>query len=336
MGLDSFTLLTDHKPLVPLINSKDLSETPIRCQRMLIRLMRYKPKAEYRPGPTMVTSDTLSRCFTSTSSRTLEVEQNLQNDIQFHVDVITSTWPITDEKLKEIKAKTQEDPILKTAFEYTTSGWPMYKEDVKLAARELYGVRNELSMVDGLLLRGDCIIIPYKMRKEILNRIHDGHPGISKSRERAKQAVWWPGISKDIQQMVAGCRHCLEKSPIQQKEPLMTSELPDRPFQKVAVDICELNRETYLVSVDYYSRYIDINKLSNITSNTVINKMKMNFSQHGIPETVISDNGRQFTSQEFKTFATAWNFHPITSSPHYPQANGEAERAVQTAKKILQ
>ncbi|GFO25113.1 Pol polyprotein [Plakobranchus ocellatus] len=136
--------------------------------------------------------------------------------------------------------------------------------------------------------------------------------------------------------MVAECTHCLEKSPTQQKEPLMTSELPDRPFQKVAVDICELNHETYLISVDYYSRYIDINKLSNITSNTVINKMKMNFSQHGIPETVISDNGRQFTSQEFKTFATVWNFHHITSSPHYPQANGEAERAVQTAKKILQ
>ncbi|GFO27413.1 Pol polyprotein [Plakobranchus ocellatus] len=214
MGLDSFTLLTDHKPLIPLINSKDLSETPIRCQRMLIRLMRYKPKAEYRPGPTMVTSDTLSRCPTSTSSRTLEVEQNLQNDIQFHVDVIASIWPITDEKLKEIKAKTQEDPISKTAFEYTTSGCPMYKEDVKLAAIELYGVRNELSVVDGLLRRGDCIIILYKMRKEILNRIHDGHPGISKSRERAKQAVWWPGISKDIQQMVADCSHCLEATPI--------------------------------------------------------------------------------------------------------------------------
>ncbi|GFO01997.1 Pol polyprotein [Plakobranchus ocellatus] len=74
MGLNSFTLFTDHKPLVPLMNSKDLSETSIRCQRMLIRLMRYKPKAEYRPGPTMVTSDTRSRCLTSTSSRNLEVE----------------------------------------------------------------------------------------------------------------------------------------------------------------------------------------------------------------------------------------------------------------------
>ena len=81
---------------------------------------------------------------------------------------------------------------------------------------------------------------------------------------------------------------------------------------------------------------MDINKLNSITSNTVTNKMKMNFSQHGIPESVISDNGTQFTSQEFKNFSAEWNFHHITSSPHYPQANGEAERAVQTAKKILQ
>ena len=81
-----------------------------------------------------------------------EIEQKLQNDVQFHVDVMTSTCPITDEKLKEIKAKTQEDPILKTAFEYTILGWPMYREDVKLAARELYGISKELSVADGLLL----------------------------------------------------------------------------------------------------------------------------------------------------------------------------------------
>ncbi|GFR71336.1 Pol polyprotein [Elysia marginata] len=255
MGLDSFTLLTltDHKPLVPLINSKDLSETPIRCQRMLIRLMRYKPIAEYRPGPTMVILDALSRCPSTTDAS----EQKLQGDVQFHVDVITSSWPVSGEKLTEIRKKTQEDVILEAAFDYTMVGWPAYKEDVKLATRELYGVRNELSVVDGLLLRGDCVIIPYKMRKEILDRIHDGHPGITKSRKRAKQAVWWPGISKDIQRMVAECRHCLEHEirQTQPSEPLIPTELPDRPFQKVAIDICELNRETYLESVDYYFRY---------------------------------------------------------------------------------
>ena len=169
-----------------------------------------------------------------------------------------------------------------------------------------------------------------------MSKIHDGHPGITKSRGRAKQAVWWTGISKDIQQMVSQCRHCLEKSATQQKEPLMTSELSDHPFRKISVDICELNRKTYLVSVDYYSRYIDINNLNSITSNTVINKKKINFSLHGIPESVISDIGTQFTSQEFTNFSAEWNFHHITSCPHYFQANGEAERAVQTAKKILQ
>ncbi|GFR84320.1 hypothetical protein ElyMa_004147800 [Elysia marginata] len=99
------------------------------------------------------------------------------------------------------------------------------------------------------------------MRKEILDRIHDVHPRITKSRERAKQ-----GISEDIQRMVSECRLCLEIRPTQPSETLVPTELPDRSFQKVAIHICELNKETYLVSVDYYSRYFDINKLHNITA----------------------------------------------------------------------
>ncbi|GFS01771.1 Pol polyprotein [Elysia marginata] len=106
MGLDSFTLITvtDHKPLVPLINSKDLSETPIRCRQVLIRPMRYKPITEYCPGPTIVTSDALSRCPSTTD----DSEQKLQGDAQFHVDVIKSSWPVSeysDEKLTESERK---------------------------------------------------------------------------------------------------------------------------------------------------------------------------------------------------------------------------------------
>ncbi|KAK3800347.1 hypothetical protein RRG08_052733 [Elysia crispata] len=150
---------------------------------MLIRLLRYKPVAIHQPGKMMVTSDTLSRSPAACSQET----SNLHEDVRFHVSMVTSSWPVSDGKLRQLKEETQQDVSLRTAINYTVMGWPTYKQDVMLAARDLFDFRNELSLYDGLLLRGDKIVIPYSMRKEILDRIHDGHLGITKCRERANQ-----------------------------------------------------------------------------------------------------------------------------------------------------
>ena len=125
-----------------------------------------------------------------------------------------------------------------------------YKEDVQLAARDFFIIRGKLSLHDGLLVRGDRIVVPFSLRKQILERIHEGHMGMAKCRERAAQSVWWPRIGRDIKSRVASCRHCLEKQPSQASEPLLPSALPDRPFQKVGIDICEFWNKHYLVQVD--------------------------------------------------------------------------------------
>ena len=135
-------------------------------------------------------------------------------------------------------------------------------------------------------MRGDRIVVPFSLKKRILERIHEGHMGVAKCRERATQSVWWPQIGKDIKSRVASCRHCLEKQPSQASEPFLPSALPDRPFQKVGIDICEFRNKHYLVHVDYYSRYIDVTYLPSLTSATVIGKLKNFFSHHGVPETV--------------------------------------------------
>jgi len=166
---------------------------------------------------------------------------DLQEDVHVFVSEVVSSWPVSDAKLNEIRKETQKDVNLKTALEHTISGWPVYKEKVQLAARNLFAIRGELSVVDGILTRGDRIVIPYPLRREILDRIHDGHLGITKCHEHANQCVWWPGISKDIQELVVKCRYCLEKQPSHPSEPLLPSMLPDRPFQKIGVDICEFN-----------------------------------------------------------------------------------------------
>ena len=141
--------------------------------------MRYNVTAEYAPGKDTVVANALSR-----SPMNVESSNHLQLDVQDHVNKITSTWPASDSKLSQIRRETQRDLNLKTAMEYTMVGWPMHKQDVWLVARELFGVRNELSVVTDFSCRGHRTVIPFSMRTEILGRIHDGHLGITKCWER--------------------------------------------------------------------------------------------------------------------------------------------------------
>ncbi len=87
--------------------------------------------------------------------------------------------------------------------------------------------------------------------------------------------------------------------------------------------------------VDYFSRFIEIARLKQLTADEVITHAKSIFARHGIPESVVSDNGPQYSSEAFKQFAKDFQFEHLTSSPYFPQSNGEAERAVQTIKNLL-
>ena len=329
-GLTNFKLLTDHKPLVPLINTKDLDNTPLRCQRMLMRLMRYKAVAEYAPGKTLVVADALSRSPMSETKSSI-----LEQDIELYVQMIDSCLPMSTQRKEELQTCTRNDAILQSAIVFTLTGWPKYEKDVPDNLKQFFNVKELLSVSNGLLTYADRIVIPKDMQPEILDRIHDGHQGVVKCQERAKLSVWWPGISRDIKSIVAMCDHCQTYKPKQHKEPLMTTPLPSAPWQKIAIDLCMNNGQNYLIVVDYYSRWIEILHVSITTSSACIAKLKDVFSRFGIPSELISDNGPQFVSSEFKLFVDKYCFNHITTSPHLPSANGEAERAVQTAKRIL-
>ena len=112
--------------------------------------------------------------------------------------------------------------------------------------------------------------------------------------------------------------------------------VPDLPWSVVASDIFEWNHHHYLVLVDSYSGWFEIDQLSSLSSSCVINKLKRHFSVHGIPQKLYSDNGTQYTSQTFCDFAKSWDFLHVTSSPEYPQSNGLSERAVRSAKRLLE
>ena len=176
--------------------------------------------------------------------------------------------------------------------------------------------------------------MPPPPRTNLLRRVHEGHQGITKCRERARSSIWWPGLSTDLEELDRNCEECA-KAQAQRAQPLTPSPLPDLPWQRVATDLFLWKEATYLLVVDYFSRYIEIARLERPTTQEVIMHLKSMFARHGIPEVVVSDNGPQYSCETFKEFACDFQFQHDTSSPYYPQGNGEAERAVRTIKSLL-
>ena len=200
--------------------------------------------------------------------------------------------------------------------------------------RAYWESRSHLAIINGLLLYDERIVMRRCMRLDTLKIIHEGHLGISKCRSRANQAVWWPGLSKQIEEMVSACHTCAKVRP-EPKETLMSATFPSRPWERVGVDLFELHGKVYIVIVDYYSRWVVYRKLTSLTSEHTIEVLKEVFATHGIPYLILTDNGPQFSAESFAQFAKSYGFTHTTSSPRFPQANGEAERAVRVLKEIL-
>ncbi|MEL6803412.1 MAG: integrase zinc binding domain-containing protein, partial [Bacteroidota bacterium] len=98
-----------------------------------------------------------------------------------------------------------------------------------------------MSTFEDLVLYKDRIVIPKSLRSQVLKILHSAHQGCTGMIARANNSVYWPGIRKDVMSCQSNCRSCLEISPSQAREPLDSSELPERPFQVVCADICEIN-----------------------------------------------------------------------------------------------
>ena len=101
------------------------------------------------------------------------------------------------------------------------------------------------------------------------------------------------------------------------------------------MDLFEFENQTYLITVDCFSRWIEIDLLTKTTTRAVINKLGEHFSRFGVPEVIRSDGGPQFVSHEFENFCRSFEIHHSRSAPYHPQGNGAAERAVQTAKRLV-
>lgn len=327
----TFKLETDHKPLVSLFSSKSLNDLTPRLQRMRMRMMRYTYEITYVPGKQLMAADTLSR-----APLPLKESSELEEEVEAFVQFVRSTVPAVSSSLQWLIDSQEKDPVCQQIRYYCKNTWPC-RRDLNNEVKPFYPFRHQFTFEDDLLMFTARILVPTSCRSEILRLLHEGHFGIEKTQARAKETLWWPGMMKEIEEKVKSCHLCIEGS-TNRKMPLKPTELPERPWQRIAMDLFYQKGQWWLIVTDYFSRYPEIARLENTTAQVVVNHCKSIFARHGIPEVVVSDNGPQFSrvsTSEFATFAREYGFQHITSSPHYPQSNGLAEAAVKIIKSSM-
>nr|XP_029712008.1 uncharacterized protein K02A2.6-like [Aedes albopictus] len=266
-------------------------------------------------------------------SRDVEYDENAEEEeeqLEVHVILQMSSKVSTD-----LREQTAADTEMRLLNDVIIRGWPESKEEVQPDLRKYWGFRDELAAYDDLVFKSNQIIIPKSLRKKMLEAVYKGHPGVQSCIKRAKQVIFWVNMTRDIQNMIECCSVCQQYQRSHQKSIVVTKEIPNLPFERVASDLFHFRGNEYILIVDSWSNFYDFKKLSRSTSDEVINIMKNWFAVHGIPRVLETDNGSQYTSQDFRKFAGEWGFDHKTSSPHFPRSNGLAERFVQVAKNLL-
>ena len=315
---------TDHNPLVTIVK-KELYKASPRLQRLLLRLLKYNiNRITYVPGKYLYLADTLSRAYIG------DEDGDYVEDI-----VMVHTIQLQEEARDTLTKAYQADATMKELLQIVHDGWYWHhKRDSPQALHPYWNYRDELHIKDGLIYRGEQLLIPSSLRQEYLAKVHQGHLGSDKCIERARQSLFWPGISANIREMVARCVLCQRFANQQQREPLQPHEIPDLPWNKVGMDILEFRSKSFLIVVDFYSHFPELRLLKQKRSEDVIAALKSIFAVHGVPASIMADN-MPFNSCLMNQFAGEWGFQIQTSSPHYPRSNGMAERYVQTIKQFL-
>lgn len=311
---------SDHKPLQAIF-TKPILDAPMRLQAMMLRLQRYDLKVKYVPGQQIPVGDALSRASLQ------ETEPDMKPITVNMVDHIA----ISEEKYRAFQTHTANE--LSELHHLILKGWPDTKNELPHSVREYWTVRDELSVSDGIVYRGMRLVVPPSLRKAMLQYIHRSHYGIVKCRSRAKETLYWPGMNAEIEDLVTDCPECQKLQNKQEREEMISMPVPEIPWVEVGTDIFEFKGEHFILTVDYFSKFIEVDKLPDMSSASTVTAIKRQLSTHGIPLVIRSDNGPQFSSKEFATFCSEWEISHVTSSPHLPRSNGEAERSIQTIKK---
>ena len=287
------TLLTDHHPLKTLFGKKT-GVPPLaaeRLQRWSLILSAYHYEIKHRKGSEHSNADAMSRLPCNEPSQPLE--QSI-----FHFTTVDDL-PISS---KEIREAAQSDPTLSRVLDYTLNRWPDKSSDENL--KPYYYQRVELSIDNGCILWGARAVLPPRFREQLLNELHLEHQGITCTKTFARSYLWWPTLDSDIDSLISSCLVCKAVQPESPKAPLHPWSYATRPWEHIHIDYAEKKGRYYLIVVDSYSKWLEVLSMKSMTAGKTIERLHSLFARYGLPKILLSENGGQFTSEEFSKFLT--------------------------------
>ena len=289
-----------------------------RIQRWALTLSAYQYSIVFRAGKDNANADALSRLPLPDTPVTTYVPP----ETVFSIERLAET-PI---RASQIRQWTERDPVLSRVKRFLLQGWPTVVEGEEL--RPYAKRKTELSLQDGCIFWGARVVVPPPGRTQIVEELHETHPGVSRMKSLARSYVWWPRMDQDLENKVKTCTQCQTNQNMPPPVPL-----PDRPWSRLHLDFAgPFKGQMFLIMVDAHSKWIEAHIMSNITTPTTIDKLRQVFAVHGLPDT---DNGPTFTSELFSEFMHQNGIQHVRSAPFHPASNGLAERAVQTVKEGL-
>lgn len=302
-----------------------------RLVRWAIILSAFQYTIEYIPEKNNVIADVLSRLPLSEEKKskleTMDEEQSASiNTIQTRIydNLVTQ---------RVLKSKTLSDNILVKVIGYIQRGWPDKRQLPSEAFYTYFEKRDELYIEEGILMWHDRVVIPTDLRNIILLKLHETHMGSTAMKGLARTHVWWPKCDKEIEQYAAQCKTCRKFAPNEPDTPLCLWNTPQKPWQRIHIDYTgPYNNKYWLVAIDAYSRWLEIFPVASQTSSNTIKALRTLMSRYGLCESIVSDNGTAFTSEEFRSFCKSNNIKLICTTPYHSRSNGRVERAIRTFK----
>jgi len=325
-GAPRFKIITGHKPLVPML-MKATARLPPRIEKWVMAMQDLDFSVEYQPGKDeQDPMDYLSRhpLPETGSDRTEKVVRQVRR--KYDAVLLEELQEATEKELQPLIMKIEE------------GRWNRKDLQDPLLA-EYYDVRDELSIINGLVYRQERVVVPEELRQKVVKVGHSlGHLGKTKTKQLLREKYWFPGMTTMVETCVEQCYECRVATKEDKSEPIKATEIPGRGWEVVSMDFGGPYPDGHynMVLIDKRTRYPVVEEVSSTSFDAIHVKMKGILSTYGTPRRIETDNGPPFNSSEFADFARTEGFYHHRITPLHPRANGEAERFMRPLNKTEQ